>query len=293
MRINSRAGLTYAIKYAAYVFKQGIGVSKREVYAELGGRTPYVHSYSTFNRYMGIVKEFVNWAKARDINRVDKLQYDHVRAFIEWKAERGLSEKTLKLNMSALEKFADVVGRKDIAEQLRRDYTELYTKGRSAGRALPFTDPKAVIEKLKGDANRIVAELQYLTGARVGDVKKIRVEGNKVIIEGSKGGRSRVLDFSDRAEKLQRIAELTRELDRCIKETGWKNIRVSYYVDLKQAVQKSGEVYTGAHAFRVNYAAGRFQELIEKGYSEQEADRLLTRELGHNRVSMSRYYRSL
>ncbi len=52
-----------------------------------------------------------------------------------------------------------------------------------------------------------------------------------------------------------------------------------------------GEVYTGTHSFRVNYAQERFQELINRGLSEYQADKILTQELGHNRVEMSQYYR--
>jgi len=61
--IKRNSGLTYALKYAAKVLKQGIGISKHSVYKSMGGRSPLIHSYSTFNRYMGIAKEFVNWAK--------------------------------------------------------------------------------------------------------------------------------------------------------------------------------------------------------------------------------------
>ena len=60
---------------------------------------------------------------------------------------------------------------------------------------------------------------------------------------------------------------------------------------MKQAVKKSGEVYTGSHAFRVSYAVERFEELKAKGLSDEEADSILTQELGHNRLEMSRYYR--
>ncbi len=150
-----------------------------------------------------------------------------------------------------------------------------------------------MIENLKDPAHRAVAELQYLTGARVGDVKKIGIDevGKRVLIHGSKGGRDREIDFSDRPDRFERVKELHRELQRHIEEKGWKEIRESYDEDLKQAVEKSGEVYTGSHAFRVSYAVERVEELKAKGLSDEDADRVLTRELGHNRLEMSRYYR--
>ena len=102
--IKRNSGLTYALKYAARVLKQGIGISRHEVYRKLGGKSPLIHSYSTFNRYMGVAKEFVNWAKEQGINRLDRVEYEHVRDFLLSKAEY-CSMKTLKVNASALRKF--------------------------------------------------------------------------------------------------------------------------------------------------------------------------------------------
>ena len=285
--------LTYALKWVGKVL-DGRGRSKREVYEEHGGRSPYIHSHSTRNRYLGVMRDFVKWEKERGINRVDRVEYDHVRTFLEEKAQRGASRSTLKVNMSALRKFFGAVGRDDIAKKIGDDYQEIYSQGRPSGRALPYTNPQKVIENLKDDAHRTVAELQYLTGARVGDVKKIEVDTEKrvVRIEKSKGGRDREIDFSDRPERFERIKELKEELDRHIEERGWKEIRETYYDDLREACKKTGEVYTGSHAFRVSYAVERFEELTEeRGLSEEEADRVLTQELGHNRLEMSRYYR--
>ena len=290
--IRANSGLTYALEYAGEVLKEGIGVSKAEVYAENDGRSPYIHSWSTFNRYMGIAKEFVNDMKEMGINRLDQLSYSDVREWLEAKVEY-VTEKTMKVNMCALEKFFEVVGRDDLAQGIRNDFQELYSMANPSGRALPFADAQRVIENLKDPAHQVVAELQYLTGARVGDVPTIEVDLDRraVEIEGSKGGRDREIDFSDRVDKLERIAELKQELEKHIEERGWQDIRESYYDDLKQAVQSAGEVYSGAHAFRVTYAVERWEELREQGYTEKEVDQQLTQELGHNREEMSRYYR--
>jgi len=290
--LRANSGLTYALSWAAEYLSQGIGMSKAEVYAGNDGRSPYIHSFSTFDRYMGVAKEFVRDMKEMGINRLDQVKYEHVREWLESKSEY-VSEKTMKVNMCALEKFFSAVGREDIAESIRKDFQELYSQANPSGRALPFSDPMKVIDNLKDPAHKVVAELQYLTGTRIGDVKKIEldVERKEVHIEGSKGGRDRTIEYSDRPEKFERIQELKAELDKYIEERGWKEIREGYYEDLKHAVDKAGEVYTGSHAFRVTYAIERFEELTSKGYSEKEADQKITQELGHNREEMSRYYR--
>jgi integrase len=289
--IKRNSGLTYALKYAAKVLKQGIGVSKHNVYKQFGGKSPLIHSYSTFNRYMGIAKEFVNWAKEQGVNRLDKVQDDHVRDFLLSKAEY-CSMKTLKVNASALRKFFDTVGRSDISERIKEEYQEIYSAGRTPNRALAFAHPDRVISLLKEDVHKAIAELQYLTGARIGDVKKIQVlpEEKKIVISKSKGGRTREIDYSDRPEKFERIKELTEKLNEYLKNTSWSSIRENYYRDLRQAVIRSGEIYTGSHAFRVNYVKERLQELKSQGYSEMEALQKIEYEIGHSRIEMSAYY---
>ncbi len=289
--IKRNSGLTYALKYAAKLLKKGIGISKHSVYKSMGGRSPLIHSYSTFNRYMGIAKEFVNWAKEQGINRLDKVQYDHVRDFLLSKAEY-CSMKTLKVNASALKKFFTTVGRTDISEQIKKDYQDIYSRGRSPNRALAFAHPEKVISLLKEDVHKVVAELQLLTGARIGDVKKIQVlpESKKVVILKSKGGRTREIDYADRPEKFERIRELTEALKERLKTSSWKSVREGYYKDLRQAVLRSGEVYTGSHAFRVNYVKERLKELKAQGYSEREALQKIEHEIGHSRIEMSAYY---
>jgi len=289
--IKRNSGLTYALKYAAKVLKQGIGVSKHSVYKSMGGRSPFIHSYSTFNRYMGIAKEFVNWAKEQGINRLDKVQYNHVRDFLLSKAEY-CSMKTLKVNASALRKFFNTVGRADISARIKEEYQEIYSQGRSPSRALAFAHPDRVISLLKEDVHKVIAELQLLTGARIGDVKKIQVlpEGKKVLIPKSKGGRTREIDYSDRPEKFERIKELVERLNDHLKTLSWTSVREGYYKDLRQAVLRSGEIYTGSHAFRVNYVKERLQELKSQGYSEKEALQKIEYEIGHSRIEMSAYY---
>ena len=290
--IKPNSGLTYALKYAAHVLRQGIGVSKHEIYKLYGGKTPYIHSYSTFNRYMGIAKDFVNWAKERGINRLDKVQYEHVKSYLLEKAERGLSKKTLKVNMTALRKFFGVVGRGDIAQQIEKDYVDIYTKGQYNGRALPFDKPMEVISRIKNPAHKVMAELQYLTGARLGDLKKMKIDEERkaVIIEKSKGGRTREISYADRLEKFERIKELHMDLQKHMEKEGWKNLRQSYPESVRYAARKAGEIYTGTHAFRVNYAQERYKELIERGEPELKALKKVTEELGHNRISMAKYY---
>ncbi len=276
------------------VWQQGIGVSKREMMSKFGGVSPFVHSYSTFNRYMGVVKEFANYVKEEfGVNRIDKIEAKHIDSFLQEKIEAGFSEKTLKINACALEKYSITIKRDDLFKHLKQNFHKYYGRAREYVKTQPFSNPEKVINSLKDPAHRTVAELQYRTGARLGDVKKIRVdeERKQVIIENSKGGRDRVIDYSDRPEKFERVKELRHELDNHLQQREWKEIRETYPEELKEVASTQGDIYTGTHSFRVNYAQERFKELTSRGLSEYRADKILTQELGHNRIEMSQYYR--
>jgi len=306
LTISRRSGLKYALTYTASVWKKGIGVSKREIYRLNGGRSPLVHSYSTFNRYMGVAKDFVKFAlEEKGLSKVKHVTYDHVREYLNRKIERGMSEKTIKVNASALRKFFETIKREDIANEIAKDYQDYYSRGRAPSRTVGFSNPMRIINNLKDEVHKTIAELQLRTGARIGDVKKIEIdrENQRVIIRRSKGGKTRVIDFKelakydlDKAFEFERIVELKEKLDRQLKERSWKEIRGSggsvgsYYKDLQRAAAKAGEFYGGAHSFRATYAERFWNWAEAQGWETERIERTLEEHLGHNRVEWSRHY---
>jgi len=183
-------------------------------------------------------------------------------------------------------------------EAIEKNYYYFLDLASESGEALPFSNPERVIEKLKHLHHKAIATIQLLTGARIDDVPKA-VEslmnwrkGQRPIIYilKSKGGRNRALNYEDRMEQFNNVLDAVQLLLPSIDEKGWQKIKEGYYPDLKRAVAKRGETYTGSHAFRVNYAQRRLKELLEKRLPEKEALKLLTLELGHNRISMAKGY---
>ncbi len=297
-----------AVKSILWYAKQGIGMSRRQIqYSNTERYTPYIHSFTTLTRYAGIMKEFADDMKSKGIRNLNSVKYEDVRQWLEAKASK-YTEKTLKVNMCALEKLFDIADRKDISNSIRRDFVDIYSKAKPSGRAEPFVNPQRVIDKLKEKSEKAKtvlereiyakawawASLQYLTGARVGDVKKLYVDGNKVVIPRSKGGKTRTIDLSDSPQRLERVKDVLRYLSFEFRNKSVNDdsaFRKDYYERvLRDTAASLGEKWTGSHAFRVNYAIERFEE-IRQHKSEFEADKQLTRELGHERISMSQYYR--
>ena len=298
LSISKQSGLKYALTYTANVWKKGLNLSKREVYNLNGGHSPVVHSYSTFNRYMGVARDFVKFAiEKEELSKMKHLSYDHVKEYLNRKIEKGYSEKTIKVNASALKKFFETVQKQDIADRISKDYQSYYSQGRSPNRTIGFSNPEKIIDNLKDDLHKTIAELQLRTGARLGDVKKIQIDhkNRRVIITKSKGGKTRAVNFYLPGE-FKRVAELKERLDNQLQGRDWQEIRGSkgkvgtYYKDLRQAVKSAGETYQGAHSFRASYAE-RFWNYAEKhGWDRQRIEKTLEHNLGHNRIEMSRHY---
>lgn len=188
----------------------------------------------------------------------------------------------LNVNLCDLKKFFDTIGRSDLSEILRSRVSKIYSQCTTSGRTEFFKDPIKVINRLQNDSHKCIATLMYLTGARIGDIKKIRADmiGKQIFIPNSKGGRSRILDFSDREEALIIIDQLCRELQTIhIPSSGWQRLRENYYKDLRQTAQACGEIYTGVHAFRAIFAHERREELIDSSILEKGADQTVSEEL--------------
>ncbi|MEO2065038.1 MAG: hypothetical protein ABGX17_00875 [Desulfurobacteriaceae bacterium] len=126
----------------------------------------------------------------------------------------------------------------------------------------------------------------------MGDVKKMKLLSleKKVVIKKSKGERTRKIDCSDRSKDFERIREFHGRLKKVLREKDWSSVRKSYYSDLKRAAVKAGEVYTGSHAFRVNYVKRRLEQLKGRALSEEESLKVVETEIGHSRIEMSIYY---
>jgi len=62
----------------------------------------------------------------------------------------------------------------NIAKEIRTHYVEVYSKRRSPGQMTGFAIFDKVIEVIKTTVHRSMVRFQHNTGARVGDLKKVR-----------------------------------------------------------------------------------------------------------------------
>jgi len=302
----------------------GIGIKKGELQRQMqklkGERVSYfIHNSKTKVRYERAVMTFSDYLERigikrdRQLNRLSTKELERVidNYFIEL-ADSGYSKNTIKLHVAALEKSLEIL-RPDIKDYLESNENRVrwWSAGKETKRGESYANPEAIRERLD-ETHRMIAEAQALGGFRVREIAKAEVdrENYEINIHKAKGGRDRTLHFKHRKEDFERLANLIEKLQ----ERHYEEHLKDYYRDLQKACSETGQEYNASHAFRYEYAQRRIKELKEnkeelrdllnkyeadeetKNYMNDEntiekaADFVLTREIGHNRTSMSRYY---
>jgi hypothetical protein len=212
--------------------------------------TEAIYSYSTFNRYQTVMAKFgdflrdhMNVKYERDFRRLSEDEvYYCIDQFFQKEIEDGLAQNTLEIHISAIHKVIGEI-KPGIREYFTAEARERWRDGVPAGENDRYNDPQKIIENLYkiSEESAVIAELQRLTGARIGDVKKIQLDetNKKVIIKDSKGGRSRSIYYDRFEEQFERVKELKEKLDKILEEKKFSEIREDkYYDDLRRACRK-------------------------------------------------------
>jgi integrase len=294
--LRPKAGLTYALGFYSRIARIGFGISRREMTRPHKELSSFIHAFSTFDRYMGIAKEFVQFCQKKGITRLHKLSYNTVEGFFMEKITvREVSRNTIETNVCALQKFFHVCCRYDLRDQLAGDYSRFKYLAKEGGDIHAFDNPGKLIEKIakRDNLSAVIAKLEHMTGARIHEVRGMEVTEDKITIKG-KGGKVRVLDFFFRLDELGEIKNLMTRLEELSQGIDWQQYcrrrHSPYQSHVKAACRSLGDEYGGAHGFRANYAQELHKKLGGKGLTDKEVERIITRELGHERRSMARHY---
>ena len=164
--LRPKAGMTYALMHFSEVARLGIGMSQREIIRATGNPSPFFHDWDTFHEHMGICKEFVRFCLSQGINRLHKLQYGTVEAFLMGKIRSGNQKNTLEVTMCVLQKFFRVCVRRDLHDQLTGDSTRFGCLASPHSAVHVFDYPGNPIAKISTREQRAVvtAKRERLTG---------------------------------------------------------------------------------------------------------------------------------
>ena len=297
--LHPRAGLTYALVYFSKLARLGISMSKREVARQTEQFSPFIHSWNTFDRYLGIAKEFVLFCRDHQVTRLHKLTYATVEAFLLEKITKERVENTLQVNMCALRKFFNGCNRPDLRDQLADDFARFKELAQPGGTIHAFDNPDRLIEKVqqRDELAAVIAKLQYITGARIHEVRTMEIAKTTITIHKGKGGRRRILNFSHRLEELAEVKNLMLKLEELAEGVDWQAYCQGkdspYQGHVKAASRSLGDSYAGAHGLRANHAQELRKKLEAEGLTAEEIELIITQDLGHNRRSMARHYLSV
>jgi len=331
----------FLIETARQLFDAGRGKSKHQAMQESfeknrNRRVEAIYSHSTYSTYKEVVAKFADFIEAEYNIRFEKdfreLNTDEICACIDHyfevqKNEKHLAKKTLEKHISCLYKVIGAIEPK-VREFFTADNRMRWRDGVEKQDCDRYNNPDRIVENLKkiNETAHAIAQLQRLTGCRIGDVKKIQVdeERERVVIKKSKGGRDRSIYFDYFKDDFQRVKEYKEVLDRALEEKPFSKIRKEEYYDaLKRACKKAGEVYHGSHAFRYEWAQRSYEVIKELPREEQErfyrriledrglsekdiqeamknvrekdafCEAIISEELGHSRLDISKEYLKL
>lgn len=256
------------------------------------GKEMTIYSYLTAEQYKDVWHQVARWIKAEyGVRDVTKISGTHVSAWLRHKIDDdGISKNTFRQYAAALEKLGLAISRltgstSSFSTELKdvRQYARTVLAKNVVERA--YGNPDNVIQNLSLPTSRLVAQIQYESGARIHEVAQVnnsRLTDNGFWVSG-KGGFRRELALSPetRAELLKQLAANDGKLRFDYNE---------YRDDLKSACRKVGESYTGSHSFRYNYARRTFTDELAKNKTYLEALKIVSAKLGHHRASISKHY---
>jgi integrase len=319
------------------LFEAGKGKSKHQAFQESYDRdrtrqSQVIHSHSTHDTYIEVVSKFgdflYNEKGIKYESNFRELSKDEVYAcldeYFEKQKAAGFAKRTLQKHISALNKTLSAIDPK-LKECFTPDNRAKWRDGKEKQECDRYNNSDKILENLRkiDETSYAIARIQQLTGARVGDVKKLVIdeENKKVIFPRSKGGRDRSVYFDRFPEQFETVKECKEILDRALEEKRFSEIRKNeYYNNLKKACKKADELYHGSHAFRFEFAQNRHEVISQWSPEEQEAyyrrileercksekeinkamesvkerdavaEAIVSEELGHSRLDISRYY---
>lgn len=262
------------------------------------GKQLEVYSYKTADNYRDIWKDALSYAKENyKIRDIEKLTGEYIKAFLEAKIADGVKYGTFQVYAAALEKLEVALNRYSqinnrnnaynfsmaIAE-IRQEAKETLEK---TNPTRAYEDPKALIEAIKNDTYKTIAQAQYRGGFRISEINNITARNllgnNTYLVTNSKGGLRREVELPKKVYE---------DLKTLVANTGGKFVfdPIKYRETLKQAAIDSNQAYTGSHGLRWSYAQKKYREFRGNGYGYEQTLLAVSKLLGHHRGDITKHY---
>jgi integrase len=237
------------------------------------------------------------------IKDMSKIDSSHIQSYLEKRLQDGISYSSWRKEASHANKFGEALRRFDGQD---RNFAQAINDLRSIAKDSlatsnkdhgGFNRPQDVISKLaeKNEKYELAARVQCESGARLREATLIKQDQLKglqrdeltgkqvgvVHLTDTKGGKPRDVQVSP--DTYKRLENATRNEAFKVNEGSYRNA-------VSEAAKATQEPRTGTHDFRYNYAQGRVNEIIQSGYSGEQAIQQTSWEMGHERADITNLY---
>lgn len=284
------------------------------------GKKLGIYSYNTANAYRDVWIQAFRYAREHfKVRDLEKINGDHVAAFLIAKIQQGVANATFLQYAAALEKLE--VALNLYAAKMGKDTTYDFSQGLREARKMAqvqelprlvgsraYKRPEAMVQSIAEATFQLVARVQYEGGARVAEVKfgpdqlrglrpdPVTGEEKGWLAVRGKGGKWREIHVSPAT--YRQVEAAVRALAPGEK-WGIRHQRdaAAYRRALQAACEKVGESYRnkqgesrGSHGLRWNYVQNRYLEIQRADRSLAEALARTSQEVGHQRADITRHY---
>ena len=293
----------------AFSMIDGIGTSRhkdKEIAIKQGyvtksdiAKHTLVYSYETKEQYINIAIDLLKFAKEQfKIKDAARLTPEVANAYLKSKIESGISKASFDKYASAITKFETAINafqKQHNLPQISLDTTQARqiaaeTIQKEEVKSRAYENPQKLIENIKDNIFRTIAEAQLTGGFRITELNHISInnfkDNNVFIVLQGKGGKDREIELP--ADTYKALLELA------TKHINTSNGKFSFNMNeyrqaLKEAAERSGQKYTGTHGLRWNAAQNLYIKASAR-YGEVKAMEIVSNFLGHTRASITQHY---
>ena len=271
------------------------------------GKKIGIYSYATADAYREVWRQVLNFAKSEfKVRDIEKLQGKHVQAYLESRIADNIAHATFLKEAAACEKLETALngyaGRRQtlnsyaFSQNIKDARSDADTMLRRFDGSRAYAAPGRLVAAVKNPTHRLVARMQYESGARISECNYLKQENLRGILRDPVTGATKGVIHVTKAKgglngEKYLLPATYRKLEDKIKASGrFKFDRDRYRGSLKDAAKATGQYYNASHGLRWNFARKRFQTIQQSGYSYEKAMAVVSFELMHQRADITKHY---
>ena len=271
------------------------------------GKKIGIHSYATADAYRDVWRQVASFAKSEfKVKDIEMLQGKHVQAYLESRIADSIAHATFMKEAAACEKleaalngyaeFRQTGNSYDFTQNIKEVRSDAHIMLRRFEGSRAYEDPERLVAAVKNPDHRLVARMQYESGARISECNHLKKKNLRGILRDPITGKTKGVIYVTKAkgglngEKY--LSPATYQTLESAVQVGdrFEFNKNMYRNSLRTAAEATGQRYNGSHGLRWNFARQRFQAIQQSGYSYEKAMAQVSVELMHQRADITLHY---